>query len=106
MSYYIHDVPGRLRMKTPVIKRNRSIANEVERLIGSVNGVDNVDINLTTGSLLVNYDPKTTKQHEIIDLLQGKGYFDSSRALTNDQYIRNVASKVSQIAVSVLTSFV
>ncbi|OPY77836.1 MAG: hypothetical protein A4E64_00978 [Syntrophorhabdus sp. PtaU1.Bin058] len=106
MSYYIHDVPGRLRMKSPVIKRNRFVAEEVEKLIGGVDGVDNVNINLTTGSLLVNYDPKTTKHHEIINLLQGKGYFDQSKAMTNDQYIHNAASKMGEAMLSVVTLFV
>jgi copper chaperone CopZ len=106
MSYYIHDIPGRLRVKSPSIKRNRSAAEEVERLIGNVYGVDRVNVNLTTGSLLVNYNPKTLKYHDIVNMLQAKGYFDYSKAVTNDQYIHNAASKVSELAITVLTSFV
>jgi len=106
MSYYIHDIPGRLRVKSPSIKRNRSVADEVERMFESVNGIDTVDVNLVTGSLLVNYNPKMLKYHDIVNLLQKKGYFDYSKAVTNDQYIHNAASKVSELAISVLTSFV
>ena len=106
MSYYIHDVPGRLRLKSPIIKRNRDVANEVERLMETVDGIDMVNINLVTGSLLVNYNPKITKYHDIVNLLQTNGYFDHSKAITNDQYIHNAASKVSELAISVFTSFV
>ena len=106
MSYYIHDVPGRLRVKSPIIKRNRNVANEVERLMETVEGVDIININLATGSLLVNYNPKITKYHDIVNLLQANGYFDHSKAVTNDQYIHNAASKVSELAIMVLTSLV
>lgn len=106
MSYYIHDVPGRLRVKSPIIKRNKDAADEVERLVGMVDGVHMVDVNLLTGSLLVNYNPKIAKYHDIVNLLQTNGYFDHSKAITNDQYIHQAASKVSELAISVLTSFV
>ena len=106
MSYYIHDIPGRLRVMSPSIKRNKSVAEEVERLIGNVCGVDCVNVNLRTGSLLVNYNPKTLKYYDIVNMLQAKGYFDYSKAVTNDQYIHNAASKVSEIALSVITTFV
>jgi copper chaperone CopZ len=106
MSYYIHDVPGRLRVKSPIIKRNQYAANEVERLLETVDGVDMININLLTGSLLVNYNPKITKYHDIVNLLQNEGYFDHSKAITNDQYIHNAASKVSELALSVFTSLV
>jgi copper chaperone CopZ len=106
MSYYIHGVPGRLRVKSPHLKSNQHVASEVERLIGEVHGVDAIDVNLRTGSLLVNYDPKRAKQDDIVGLLAGKGYFDLSKAVTNDQYIKNAASKAGEIMLSVLTAFV
>lgn len=106
MSYYIHGVPGRLRLKTPSIKSNRHAAGEIERLVSEVHGVDAIDVNLTTGSLLVNYDPRTTKADDIVSLLTTKGYFDPSKALTNDQYIKKAASKAGEIMLSVLTAMV
>jgi hypothetical protein len=106
MSYYIHDVPGRLRVKSPIIRRNKDAADEAERLVGTVDGVHMVDVNLLTGSLLVNYNPKVTKYRDIVNLLQNNGYFDHSKAITNDQYIHAAASRVSELAISVLTSFV
>lgn len=94
MTYYVHDVPGRLRIKTPVVKNNRNAADQVENLLLTVAGVGNVSINLTTGSCLVNYDPAKAKRDDILSVLTTKGYFDPSKAMTNDQYIHEKATKV------------
>ena len=104
--YYIHNIPRRLRVKRPSIKRNRSAAEDVKTMLGSVHGVDKANVKLTTGSLLVNYHPKLLKYNDIVNLLQSKGYFDHSRTVTNDEYIHNADSRVGELAWSVITSFV
>lgn len=93
MNHYIHDVPGRLRIKSPIIKKNRDAEYELKKILGRMSGIATVDINLTTGSLLVNYNPKAVKRDDILNLLQRNGYFDASKAVTNDQYIHSAASK-------------
>ncbi len=97
MSYYIHNVPGRLRIKTPLVKRNRAVADEIRKTLSTVSGIATVDINLTTGSILINYNPKAVKDRDIVNTLQRRGYFDTSRALTNDQYIRKAASQAGSL---------
>jgi copper chaperone CopZ len=97
MSYYIHNVPGRLRVKTPVVKRNNKAADEIRKTLSTVNGIATVDINLTTGSILINYNPKMVHQSDIISALQRNGYFDTSKAITNDQYIQRAASQAGNI---------
>ena len=99
MSYYIHNVPGRLRIKSPSIKKNGNVANELKKALSTMNGIATVDINLTTGSLLVNFNPKAVSHEDIINLLQRKGYFDTSKAATNDQYIHSAVAKASNIVV-------
>ena len=100
MTCYMHHLPGRLRVRTPVVKNNRAGADEVEKLLLSVSGVEGVSINLTTGSCLVTYDPSTTTRDHIISLLSAKGYFDRSGAITNDEYFQRVASKVFSLVAS------
>jgi len=100
MTCYMHDVPGRLRIRTPMVKNNRAAADEVEMLLLSVTGVDKVDINLMTGSCLVGYDPERTTRDHIISLLSSRGYFDRSGAITNDEYFQMMASKVFSLVVS------
>jgi hypothetical protein len=99
MTCYVHHVPGRLRVRTPMVKNNRAGAEEVERLLLAAMGVEKVVINLTTGSCLVSYDPSTTTRDDIISLLSVKGYFDRSGAITNDEYFQRVASTVFSLAV-------
>ncbi|MGD0661801.1 MAG: HMA2 domain-containing protein [Syntrophorhabdales bacterium] len=100
MTCYMHHVPGRLRIRTPLVKNNRNVAAEVESLLLAVPGVDDVTINLTTGSCLVKYDLSMTKRDDIISLLSGKGYFDRSKAVTNDEYFEGIASKLLSFAVA------
>jgi copper chaperone CopZ len=97
MSYYVHDTPGRLRVKSPAVKRNQDAADAIRKILSTVNGIATVDINLTTGSILVNYNPKAVQQKDIISLLQRHGYFDASKALNDDQYLQSVASKAGNV---------
>ncbi|MCL4490947.1 MAG: cation transporter [Nitrospirae bacterium] len=97
MSYYIHNVPGRLRMKSPAIKKNEQVAGDLKKILSTMNGIATVDINLTTGSLLVNYNPKAVDHRDIVGILQRKGYFDTEKAATNDQYIHSAVSKAGHM---------
>jgi copper chaperone CopZ len=97
MSYYMHNVPGRLRIKSSVIKNNKTVADELKKSLSTLYGVTTVDINLITGSVLVNYNSNFVKHTDFVDILQGKGYFDNSKALTNDEYIHKTASKAGTV---------
>lgn len=97
MSYYLHNVPGRLRLKSPLVRRNNEAASEIKKALSSISGIATVDINLITGSILINYNTKAVNYKDIVALLQRKGYFDASRALTNDQYIKTSASKAGKV---------
>ena len=35
---YIHNVPGRVRIKTPLIKRNPNVAEGIKKALSTVNG--------------------------------------------------------------------
>ncbi|MEW6587299.1 MAG: HMA2 domain-containing protein [Nitrospirota bacterium] len=97
MSHYIHNVPGRLRVKSPVVKKNTDAAVEIRKILSAMNGIATVDINLTTGSVLINYNLAAVQYKDIVGMLQRKGYFDTSKAITNDQYIQRAASKAGNI---------
>jgi len=97
MSYYIHNVPGRLRVKSPAVRRNQDAADEIRKSLSTLQGIATVDINLTTGSILVNYNSKTIQHGDIVSLLQRKGYFDPSKAINNDQFIHQAASKAGDV---------
>lgn len=91
MSYYLHDVPGRMRVKSPVVKNNPQTADDVKYLLSLTHGVNSTELNLTTGSILIYYHPDKLHRSDLINLLIEKGYFDKSKALTNDQVIKRAA---------------
>lgn len=102
MSYYIHNVPGRLRIKTPLIKKNQSIAEDVQNLLRPLIGISSTSVNLITGSIVINYDHKIITSKEIVNTLNYAGYFDLSKAITNDEYIKTAATSMGQIVVKTL----
>ena len=91
---YIHNVPGRVRIKSDVLKRNSDFVDEIRKALSTIRGIGTVDINLTTGSILIHYNPKVTNCEEIVGFLEKGGFFDSSRAVTNDEYLKEKVSKV------------
>lgn len=97
MSYYIHNVPGRLRIKSPSIKKNENVANELKKALSTMPGIATADINLITGSLLVNYNPKSVSYKDILSMLERKGYFDPARATSTDQYVNKALSKAGNM---------
>lgn len=102
MSYYIHHIPGRLRVKTHLIKRNQNTAEEAQKKLGQVNGINSVLVNTITGSITISYDTDTLSPQLILNILKQMGYFDVSKAITNDQYIHTAASKAGQTLGKVL----
>lgn len=100
MTCYEHHVPGRLRIRTSVVKNNKARSEEVRGLLLSVPGVETVDINLTTGSCLVTYDTCATTRDHLVSLLTTKGYFDQAGAISNDEYFQQMASRVLNLVVS------
>jgi copper chaperone CopZ len=107
MSYYLHHVPGRLRVKSPLVRKNQEVAEEVENLLTLTPGVHSVKSNLTTGSILINYRPEKLDREDIIDLLSEKGYFDKSKAITNDEYFQEVtANTIDFLRRSILSDII
>ena len=97
MDYYIHNVPGRLRLRTPLVKGNRASVKHVEGLVKQLRGVDSADVNTITGSVVVHYCQKTISSDVILSTLENEGLFDSSRVVSHDQYIHKSASKAGQV---------
>lgn len=106
MSYYIHNVQGRLRIKSPAIKRNKNAMVILKNTLSTLNGIESVDINPTTGSIVVNYNPTSIQKTHIVNILEKNGYFDQSKAITNDEYLHRAASRAGMlIGKSLLSTF-
>jgi len=63
------ELPGRIRLKNPVLFRKRSLCSAIERELMGVLGVDRFSTNSITSTVLVNYDPKLLNRREVIEIL-------------------------------------
>jgi copper chaperone CopZ len=74
IASYSHVTPGRLRIKIPQVKGSPEIAQEVERILRGVDGVDSVRANPLTGNALVLFDHSYLSHADVVDILIMKGY--------------------------------
>lgn len=102
MRFYIHDIPGRLRIKTPFLKNNPKAELELRKALSTLEGIGVVETNLTTGSVLIHYNIKKINKNDILRVLTNKGYFDPTRAVTNDEYIKKTVEKTGNLVVKSL----
>jgi len=56
MSCYVHDLPGRLRVRVPAIKGDPATAGKLVAALSNLEGITSVTSNPLTGSLLIRYD--------------------------------------------------
>lgn len=85
MSYYMHQLPGRLRMKIPVLKRNPQAATRLQNFLEEATGIESTAINTVTGSVLIRFDEKAINHHEIVHLVSREGYIDLAKLITSQQ---------------------
>ena len=64
-----HEIPGRLRIKNPMIHRKSDLCQAIERELMSVLGVDSYKTNPLTATVLVKYDPKELTRDQIIEII-------------------------------------
>jgi hypothetical protein len=93
MTYYYHNVPGRLRVKIPMLRNSASKALCVEQLIAHHRGIEQIKVNAITGSVIVFYDPDLVQGEQIIRLLVENGYFDNSKAISHDEHVKQAVAK-------------
>jgi hypothetical protein len=55
----VHAIPGRVRVKISRLKENPVLAREVQARLATVQGIQYVEVNPVTGSVLVLYDRTT-----------------------------------------------
>jgi hypothetical protein len=52
MSYYVHHVPGRLRVRIPEIRNNPLLADEIREIL-DIPGIFELTMNEVTGSMVI-----------------------------------------------------
>lgn len=95
MTYYLHSVPGRLRVKIPKLRRRPAMAASISETL-SFDGIRKVYIKNLTGSVVIHYDPELLDESRILKTLEANGHFDASRAISCDTQLQAASSKVAQ----------
>jgi Heavy metal associated domain 2 len=77
MSHYLHHVPGRLRLKARSLKGSEEKGAEIRALCTQLPGIEAIELNTLTGSLLVRYDKAAVTSTQILGFLFTNGVITS-----------------------------
>jgi hypothetical protein len=104
MGYYIHNTPGRLRLKIPQLKRNIMLADEISLMLREKRGVQSVEINTLTGSLKVNFNDSIISSNSLLNLLSQEGHIDLTKLVSSKNHMDSLFSGAGQVASKALFS--
>jgi hypothetical protein len=95
MTHYLHSVPGRVRIRNPILKA-KNTHNSVKEILSTLMGIQNIVFNNKTGSITIFYDYSLIDTEHILNALEISGYFDPARVITNDQHIHTMVTNVGR----------
>jgi hypothetical protein len=100
MGYVLHKAPGRLRIRIPDLKTDAVRAERVRKFLEAVPGVESATVRDTTGSVIINFHPRSLSHRRLLSILAEQGYIDSSKPIFEHQpgkeiydFSANAASK-------------
>lgn len=96
MSYYVHHTPGRLRVKIPLVKGNQERAKEVREILKELDGVNFIEINTVTGSVVVKYDRNVLNADDLLNYYKKYNLLDKTRATKAGRAVDISVSNASQ----------
>jgi hypothetical protein len=97
MGNYLHSIPGRLRVKSTVIKKNPAEAARAERLLKSIRGVRSSDVSVLTGSILISYDPTKISAETLLHRLVSAGYFEAADPVSHDDVVHSLLTRAGRV---------
>ena len=97
MNFYVHNVPGRLRIKHPMFKNSAHHYEIKKALVQIGHGIGTVDFNVTTGSMLISYDAAEINHRDILGTLERAGFYQPEKMITNDQVIHQATFKAFNV---------
>ena len=96
MSYYVHNVPGRLRVKMPPLRNRPHRGERVRALLAGQSGVEAIAVNPLTGSVVVHYDSDRIDDQRILNVLRYSGLFDDRQVTRADEAIDRAATRAGR----------
>ena len=93
---YMHNIPGRLRVRIPAIRGSSEKARAAQALLMDLEGIESIRANMVTGSIVVKYDPGRFLSQRILSILKENGCFDGTKAFTMNHAIPHTSSKAGK----------
>ena len=96
MRYYVHNTPGRLRIKFPELKNDaKGLTRVIERLY-KYDIIESATVNAMTGGILITYDSQTINPEVILDMLVREGMINLSDVICPDKYVKDMVHKAGK----------
>jgi hypothetical protein len=96
MSYYVHQVPGRLRVRIPLLRHQPVKCEQVVDTLAGRRGIHKIKVNPLTGSVVVNYDAAEIDEDIILNILEYEKLFDRTQAVTCVPRINQTATRAGK----------
>ena len=96
MNHYCHTVPGRIRIKSVLVKGNDHAETVLQNLLKDQEGIRKLSVNMLTGSVVVNYDNHKITSDEILKILAESGYFDLDKTVNAEHYFDSAANQLGE----------
>jgi hypothetical protein len=100
-----HHLPGRLRLRSAVLKGNARACERAQHHLAQIGGVKQASANPITGSVLLGYDPNRLSPGEVTEVLAAHGYVlraIEAETEAGDWWADRVASAVMDWVVNAL----
>lgn len=94
MKYYIHNTPGRLRVRIPELRGNAEKLEEIKTVL-DIFGTEKIKVNALTGSIVVHYDPDMVTDQYLLDHLQKTGYYDHNQTFNLDTHLKKASNEAA-----------
>ena len=97
MDYYVHQVPGRLRVKVPILKHQPAKCASVIDALSGHRGIRQIKVNQLTGSVVVLDDDALIDEGRILNVMEYEGFFESARAVRHEAHLDRAAQRAGKV---------
>lgn len=95
MKCYVHNTPGRLRVRLPQLRGDAKKLEEIKTAL-NILGTEKIKTNTLTGSIVVHYDPDMVTNRHLLDLLQKRGHYDQDQTINLDAHLKEASSQAAR----------
>lgn len=95
MQYYVHHIPGRLRIRIPSLRNNPRQIDTVKTLL-DIKGAEKIRVNQLTGSVVITYDLDGISAQALLGVLKDNDFFHEDHSITLDKQLQQVSHQAAR----------